>query len=86
MTIQNKTIVGKKGEILPKKPLRELAGINPGDEVWIEAFKGELIIRKIYSIEDALAMPVIATGTAKSIEKDIDEERELQEKITNDEH
>ena len=86
MTIQDKTIVGKKGEILPKKPLRELAGINPGDEVWIEAFKGELIIRKIYSIEEALDMPVIATGTAERFEKDIEKERELQEKLTNAEH
>jgi bifunctional DNA-binding transcriptional regulator/antitoxin component of YhaV-PrlF toxin-antitoxin module len=86
MTIQDKIIVGKNGEILPKKPLRELAGINPGDEVWIEAFKGELIIRKIYSIEEALDMPVIATGTAERFEKDIEKERELQEKLTNSEH
>ena len=86
MTIQDKTIVGKKGEILPKKPLRELAGINPGDEVLIEACKGELIIKKIYSIEEALNMPIIASGTAESIEKDINKESALQEKITNDEY
>ena len=86
MTIQDKIIVGKKGEILPKKPLRELAGINPGDEVFIEAFKGELIIKKIYSIDKALKMPVIATGTAESIEEDINKESAFQEKITNDEH
>ncbi|TFG01833.1 MAG: AbrB/MazE/SpoVT family DNA-binding domain-containing protein [Promethearchaeota archaeon] len=86
MTIQDKTIVGKKGEILPKKPLREMAGINPGDEVLIEAFKGELIIKKIYSIEEALSMPVIDTGTPTKIEKDIEEERILQEKLTNEEH
>ena len=86
MTTQDKTVVGKKGEILPKKPLRDIAGINPGDEVLIEAFKGELIIKKIYSIEEALNMPVIATGTPTSIEKDIEEERKIQEKLTNDEH
>jgi len=86
MTIQDKSIVGKKGEILPKKPLRDLAGIKPGDEVLIEAFKGELIIKKIYSIEEALNMPVIATGTPASIEKEIEVERKLQEKLTNDEH
>jgi bifunctional DNA-binding transcriptional regulator/antitoxin component of YhaV-PrlF toxin-antitoxin module len=86
MTIQDKVIVGKKGEILPKKPLRDIAGIKPGDEVLIEAFKGELIIKKIYSIEEALSMPVIDMGTPKSIEKDIEEERILQEKMTNGEH
>ena len=86
MTIHDKTIVGKKGEILPKKPLRDIAGIKPGDEVFIEAFKGELIIKKIYSIEEALNMAVIATGTPTSIEKDIEEQRKMQEKLTNDEH
>jgi len=86
MTTQDKTIVGKKGEILPKKLLREMAGINPGDEVLIEAFKGELIIKKIYSIEEALSMPAIDSGTPTSIEKDLEEERLLQEKLTNEEH
>jgi len=86
MTTQDRTIVGKKGEILPKKPLRDISGINPGDEVIIEAHKGELIIKKIYSIDEALAMPIIATGTPDIIEADIKEERELQEKLTNEEH
>lgn len=86
MTIQKKTIVGKKGEILPKKRLRDIAGIKPGDEVLIEAFKGELIIKKIYSIEEALNMPVIATGTPISIETDIEEQKKMQEKLTNAEH
>ena len=86
MTSQDKTVVGKKGEILPKKPLRDISGIKPGDEVLIEAYQGELIIKKIYSVEEALAMPTIATGTPESIEKDIAEERELQEKYTNEEH
>jgi len=86
MTAQDRTIVGKKGEILPKKPLREVSGINPGDEVIIEAHKGELIIKKIFSVEEALTMPIIATGTPETIEADIKEERELQEKLTNEEH
>jgi len=86
MKTQDKTVVGKKGEILPKKPLRDIAGIKPGDKVLIEAFKGELIIKKIYSIDEALNMPVIATGTPASIEKDIEEEREIQEKLTNNEY
>jgi len=86
MTTQDKIIVGKKGEILPKKPLRDIAGIKPGDQVLIEAHPGEFIIKKIYSVEEALAMPIIATGTPESIEKDIEAEREMQEKLTNEEH
>ena len=86
MTPQEKIIVGKKGEILPKKPLRDIAGIKPGDEVLVEAHKGEFIIKKIYSVEEALAMPIIATGTPESIERDIEKEREMQEKLTNEEH
>ncbi len=86
MTIQEKSVVGKKGEILPKKVLRELAGIKPGDEVLIEAFKGELIVKKIYSIEEALSMPIISKGTPESVEKDIEEEGKIQEKFTNEEH
>ena len=86
MTIKDKVIVGGKGEILPKKPLRDAAGIKPGDTVYIEARRGELIIKKIYSVEEAFAMPIIATGTPESIEKDIEAEREMQEKLTNEEH
>ncbi|MFX0140299.1 MAG: AbrB/MazE/SpoVT family DNA-binding domain-containing protein [Candidatus Hodarchaeota archaeon] len=86
MTIKEKIIVGKKGEILPKKPLRDLAGIKPGDEVLVEAYKGELIIKKIYSVEEALSMPIIATGTPESIEKDIEEELKMQEKLSNEEY
>ena len=86
MTTQDKTVVGKKGEILPKKPLRDIADIKPGDQVLIEAHKGELIIKKIYSIEEALSMPVIASGTSESIEKDIEKEKQFQEKLTNEEN
>lgn len=86
MTIQDKTVVGKKGEILPKKPLRDASGIKPGDEILIEAHKGELIIKKIYSVEEALAMPIIATSTPDNIERDIEKERKIQEKLTNEEY
>lgn len=86
MTIQDKTIVGKKGEILPKKPLRDASGIKPGDEILIEAHQGKLIIKKIYSIDEALAMPIIAAGTPDNIERDIEKERDIQEKLTNEEY
>ncbi len=86
MIIQDKIKVGKKGEILPKKHLREVAGINPGDEVLVMAYPGELIIRKIYSVEELLAMPIIAKGTPENHEEDIEEELKLQENLTNEEH
>jgi len=86
MTIDEKSKVGKKGEILPKKPLREFSGIKPGDNVLIEAQPGRLIINKIFSVEELLEMPIISQGTAESIEKEIEEEVKIQEKLTNDEH
>ncbi|MHA1360909.1 MAG: AbrB/MazE/SpoVT family DNA-binding domain-containing protein [Candidatus Helarchaeota archaeon] len=86
MILRDKVTIGKKGEILPKKSLRDAAGIGPGDEVLIEAQEGEFIIKKIYSVEEALAMPTIAKGTPESIERDISKERELQEQMTNDEY
>ena len=74
----------------------ELAGLNPGDKVLIEAFKGELIVRKVYSIDGALEMPKIASKTPKSLEiiestpesleEDIKIERTLQEKCPDDGH
>lgn len=86
MIIQDKVIIGKKGEILPKKPLREAAGISPGDQVIIEAYPGKLIINKIYSVEELLEMPIISKGTPEEIEKEIVKEAQLQEKMTNEEH
>lgn len=86
MTIDEESKVGKKGEILPKKPLREFSGIKPGDKVLIEAQPGRLIINKIFSVEELLEMPIISQGTAESVEKDIEEELKIQENLTNDEH
>lgn len=71
-------IVGKKGEILPKKNLREIAGISPGDRVVIKASPGTLIIDKIYSAKELLAMPIIASGTAEELENEINEEAKKQ--------
>ncbi|MHA2402709.1 MAG: hypothetical protein ACXADH_06920 [Candidatus Kariarchaeaceae archaeon] len=72
--------VGKRGEILPKRPLREIANINPGDRVLIEAAPGEFKIRKIYTIDEAFEMPIITTGTIEDIEQEIDEEAQDQER------
>ncbi len=52
----------------------------------IEAHPGQLIISKIYSVEELLEMPIISEGTAQSVEKEIEEEVKIQQKMTNDEH
>ncbi|MBD3341484.1 MAG: hypothetical protein GF353_20440 [Candidatus Lokiarchaeota archaeon] len=85
MTIEDLSKVGKKGEILPKKPLRDFSGIKPGDNIIIEALPGRLIINKIYSVQELLEMPVISEGTAKSIEDEIEREANIQEQLTDDE-
>ena len=81
MSTQDETIVGKKGEILPKKTLREISGITPGDKVIIEASPGMLTVKKIYSIEELLQMPKICYGTPEHLEKDINEESKKQEEL-----
>lgn len=81
MDDQEKLIVGKKGEIFLKKPLRETSGIHPGDEILIKALPGELIIKKVCPVNDLLKMPIIAEGTAEEIEKDIEEEGKEEEKL-----
>jgi len=50
------------------------------------SIKGEILIRKIYSIEEALNLPVISEGTVEEIEKDLEEEAKLQEKLALNEH
>ena len=82
MTIHHTTRVGKKGEILPKKDLREVSGIKPGDEVLIEAHEGQILIKKIYSVDELLKMSVIAEGTAEEIEEEIEEEAKNQQELS----
>ena len=82
MTIQDKTKVGKKGEILPKKDLREVSGIKPGDEVLIEAHEGQILIKKIYSVDELLKMSIIAEGTAEEIDEEIEEEAKKQQELS----
>lgn len=79
MSISDETKIGSKGEILPKLPLREMAGLSPGDRVLIEAKPGELRIRKILSIDDIFDLPKIADISAEEAEDIMDEEGEIQE-------
>ena len=52
----------------------------------IEAHPGQLIISKIYTVEELLEMPIISEETAQSVEKEIEEEVKIQQKMTNDEY
>ncbi|MHA2252677.1 MAG: hypothetical protein ACXAD7_20100 [Candidatus Kariarchaeaceae archaeon] len=78
MSITEKSKMGTKGEILPKKKLRELADIHPDDEVLIEASPGELRIRRILSVEEVLNLSRISKGSPDEIEKEILDEIEKQ--------
>ncbi len=51
------TKVGKRGEVVLRKAEREAAGIKPGDAVVIIGRPGEVIVRKIPSLEEILATP-----------------------------
>lgn len=77
--MQEELVVGKKGEILPKKPLREISGISPGDRVLVEAYPNKLIINKVLTIDELLELPRIAKGTPEEIEAELDEEGRLQQ-------
>ncbi|MHA2271981.1 MAG: AbrB/MazE/SpoVT family DNA-binding domain-containing protein [Candidatus Hodarchaeales archaeon] len=82
MSDTEKAIVGKKGEIYTRKRLRDLAGIEPGDEILIEASPGELRIRKILSLQELLELPKISSGTVEEIERDIEETFKGQESLS----
>ena len=59
----NTVIMGKRGEILPKKRIREELGFQPGDELSISVENGKMVIRKIPTVEDLFNKPRIASGT-----------------------
>jgi bifunctional DNA-binding transcriptional regulator/antitoxin component of YhaV-PrlF toxin-antitoxin module len=80
MVLIEGTIIGKKGEILPKKRIRKMAGLAPGDKVIIEGYPNKIVIRKVLSIDDVFALPEIARGTPREIEEQLHAEGELQEK------
>lgn len=74
MSLENEIIIGKKGEILPKKKLRQISGFFPGDKVLIRASKNEMVIKKIYTVDEAFDLPRIDSDTPKNIKKQIKEE------------
>ena len=85
MIVNDDAIVGKKGEILPKKHLRKVSSINPGDKVIIEASFGELKIKKVFSIDEAFDLPIINKQTPQEIEKELEEQGRLQQELSENE-
>lgn len=77
--MEEETTVGKRGEILPKKALRKIAGLRPGDKVLVEAKVNQIVIHKILSVDEALAMPVITRGTPAQLEAELDAEGKSHE-------
>jgi len=67
--------VGKKGEIYIPKRGRELANLNPEDEVLIEVRGKELIIRKKESVIDVLMEEAVSKVS-------VEELREIREKLS----
>lgn len=78
--------MGKKGEILPKRVLREIANIRPGDKIMIEASPGELRIRKILTVDEIFELEKISRDTPEDIDKQVEEEIKLEMEKSDDEH
>ena len=79
MVINDNLIVGKKGEILPKKRLRDVAGLIPGDKVCVEALPGKIIIRKIYTVDGLFNRPKLGKLTVDQLEHELSQESATQE-------
>mgnify|MGYP000041111728 CR=1 FL=1 len=74
--------VGKKGEVVLKKPERDIAGIKPGDKVIIIGRPGEIIIRKIPSLEELLRKPPKIKLTIEELKKlREDVRKEIEERL-----
>ncbi|HMF33187.1 MAG TPA: AbrB/MazE/SpoVT family DNA-binding domain-containing protein [Candidatus Lokiarchaeia archaeon] len=84
MIPSGEAIVGNRGEILAKKKLRQLLGIQPGDKLFIETSDKKMIIRKIPTIDEIFDRPPIASGTPDEIEKELEEEGARQEEMSNE--
>ena len=81
--VSHTTTVGKRGEILPKKTLRQAAGLQPGDTVQLEAREGQITIRKVHSPAEILARKPVTRSTPRDLEAELDEEGRHQETMVN---
>lgn len=49
--------IGSKGEIFPPKEIREELGLEKNQPIIITVHNKQLIIRKLYSLEELMAQP-----------------------------
>ncbi len=71
--------VGSKGEIFPPKEIREKLGLEPNQPIILTVQKDNLIIRKLYSIEEILKTPPkvrISYHAWKQFKQELNEEFE----------
>ena len=61
--------VGKKGEIVLKKPEREIAKIKPGDEVLIVGYPRGIMIKKLPTLRELLEKPPKVVLTLDELKK-----------------
>ena len=60
MTVNTNTMIlkiGSKGEIFPPKIIREKLGFEPNQPIILFVHQDQLIVRKIYTIEEILNVP-----------------------------
>lgn len=79
--VTDKTTIGTRGEILPSKSLRQVAGFKPGDHVFLEAREGQIIVRKVFFPAEIMARPPIGRVTADELERELDEEEKVVESM-----
>lgn len=83
MTANTNTIIlkiGSKGEIFPPKVIRERLGFEPNQPILLFVHQDQLIVRKIYSIEEILNVPPktkISYHAWKQFKEDLIEDYEL---------
>lgn len=82
MVLSDESVIGKKGEILPKKPLRDISGLNPGDKVYIEALPGKLVVHKVYTVKELFNRPKIGTITPQNLDQELAQESDHQEALS----
>ena len=61
--------VGKKGEIVLRKSIREKVDIKPGEYVLLTLKDGAIVIRKIGSAKELLEMPKLVKLSKEELEK-----------------
>jgi len=73
-----KGTVGKKGELIPPKKMRDVLGLKSGSRVIYRIDKSKLIVEPVPDIITAIKMPKFAKTTVKEFEK---ERRKLTEEL-----